>query len=102
AGDGYRSNGLYKGIACDAELVLLKVQNDEGKIKTENMVGALRWILYNHEEYDIRIVNMSLGDEIATSYKESEVDRLAEQLIQRGIVVIAAVGNDEQGSVKPP
>jgi len=102
AGDGYRSNGLYKGIACDAELVLLKVQNDEGKITTGNIVGALQWVLNNHEKYEIRIVNISLSDDATGSFKQSEVDQLAEQLFEIGIVVIAAVGNDERGSVKPP
>jgi len=102
AGDGYLSNGLYKGIASDAELVLLKVMNDEGHITTENIVKALQWVLENHTQYNIRIVNMSLGDDAAISYKQSEVDQLAEQLVGNGIVVVAAVGNDEHGAIKPP
>jgi serine protease AprX len=51
AGDGYLSKGLYKGVASDAELVLIKVQNEEGKITTENITKALEWVLQNHEEY---------------------------------------------------
>ena len=53
AGDGYLSNGLYKGIAPDAELVLLKVMNEEGHITTENIVKALQWVLKNYKKYDI-------------------------------------------------
>jgi serine protease AprX len=102
AGDGFISNGLYKGIASDAELVLIKVQNDAGKITTENIVNALEWVLNNHEKYNIRIVNMSLGDDEVISYKQSEVDRLTEKLIKKGIVIVAAVGNDETGAIKPP
>ncbi|MBL7744660.1 MAG: S8 family serine peptidase [Chitinophagaceae bacterium] len=102
AGDGYLSNGLYKGIAGDAELVLIKVQNDAGRITTENIVKALQWVLRHHEEYDIRIVNMSLGDDEAVSYKQSEVDRLAEKLIEKGVIIVAAAGNDENSMVKPP
>ena len=102
AGDGQLSNGLYKGIASDAELVLIKVQNSEGHITTENICKALQWILQNHQQYNIRIVNMSLGDDVIGSYKESEVDKLAEQLIEKNISVVAAVGNDENGSIKPP
>ena len=41
AGDGYLGRGLYKGIASDAELVLLKVQDEKGKITTENIIKAL-------------------------------------------------------------
>jgi serine protease AprX len=102
AGDGYLSQGLYKGIACQAELVLLKVQNDKGRITTENIVKALEWVLHHHREYNIRIVNMSLGDDEPVSYKRSEIDRLAEQLVQEGIVVVAAAGNNEHDSFKPP
>ena len=102
ASDGFLSNGLYKGIASNAELVLLKVMNDEGHITTENIVKALRWVLKNFEKYDIRIVNMSLGDDAPASYEQSEVDQLAEQLVRNGIVVVAAVGNDENGVIKPP
>ena len=102
AGDGYMSNGLYKGIACNAELVLLKVQDEDGKITTANIVKALQWIHEHHDEYNIRIVNISLGDDELISYKESAVDILAEALIEKGITIVAAVGNDENGYIHPP
>lgn len=102
AGDGYRSKGLYKGVAPDAELVLLKVMNDDGHITTENIAKALQWVLENHKKYDIRIINMSLGDDEAVSYKNSVIDELAEQLIQKGITIVAAVGNDDTAAIKPP
>lgn len=102
AGDGYLSKGLYKGIASDAELVLLKVEDENGKITTENIIKALEWIIENHKRYDIQIVNLSLGDDQISSYKESKVDQLAEALIEAGITVVAAVGNDEHGNIHPP
>ncbi|HKO81418.1 MAG TPA: S8 family serine peptidase, partial [Chitinophagaceae bacterium] len=102
AGDGFLSKGLYKGIASDAELVLLKVQYASGRITTAHIVKALQWVLQHNKEYGIRIVNMSITDDDVVSYKQSEVDQLTEQLIEKGIVVVAAVGNDENGSIKPP
>jgi serine protease AprX len=102
AGDGFSSKGLYKGIASNAELVLLKVQDDNGRITTENICKALQWVKKNHTQDNIKIVNMSLGDDEAISYKNSEIDELAEQLIEKGITVVAAVGNDELASIKPP
>ncbi len=102
SGDGYSSKGLYRGIANDAELVLIKTQNEEGKITTENIVKALNWVLENHEPLGIRIVNISLGDDGFCSYKESKVDQLAEVLIEKGIIVVAAVGNDEFDNIHPP
>ncbi len=102
AGDGYLSNGLYKGIANNAELVLLKVMNSEGKITTENIAKALQWVEKNYTKYDIRIINMSLGDDTEGSWKNSEVDLLSEQLIEKGIAIVAAVGNNAGAAIKPP
>src|SRR5690349_23727553 len=76
--------------------------NQEGHITTENICKALRWILENHNNYDIRIVNMSLGNDITGSYKQSEIDCLCEELIEEGISIVAAVGNDYDGAIKPP
>jgi serine protease AprX len=102
AGDGFLSNGLYKGIACDAELVLLKIEDDAGQVHDENLVWALEWILDHHEQYNIRIVNLSVSGDTATGYRQSRVDTLAEQLIEKGIVVVAAVGNDTAATIKAP
>lgn len=110
AGDGYLSKGLYKGIACEAELVLLKVSDASSSggeatqtvISDASIIKALRWVLDHHRAYGIRIVNISLGADDAGSYEQSEVDRLAEQLIEQGIIIVAAVGNDEYGVVKAP
>jgi serine protease AprX len=102
AGNGYMSDGLYKGIASDADLVLLKVQDETGKITTENMVGALLWVLQHHHRYNIRIVNISVFDDELVSWKESRVDAIAEQLVEQGVVLVAAVGNDVHGVIRPP
>ena len=102
AGDGSLSNGLYKGIASDASLVLLKVMNADGKITTENISKALQWVTKNYKKYDIQVINMSLGDDASGSWKNSKVDLLAEKLIEKGITIVAAVGNDNSASIKPP
>ena len=102
AGDGYAGKGLYKGIACDAELVLLKVQDEQGRITTDYLCRALQWVLQHHGVYNIKVVNLSVAGDETVSYKESRVDLLAEQLINEGITVVAAVGNDEHGTIKPP
>lgn len=102
AGDGYMSNGLYKGIASNAELVLLKVQDAFGRIPASNIVKALQWILQHHERYNIKVVNISVSGDEVVSYKESEIDILTEKLEEAGITVVAAAGNDENGHIKPP
>ena len=102
AGNGFLSNGLYKGIASESDLVLIKVQDEQGKISTKYISKALEWILIHHREYNIRIINMSLAGDEDSSYTTSEIDLLAENLIAAGIVIVAAVGNDVRGCIKPP
>lgn len=102
AGDGFLSHGLYKGIASDADLVLLKVQDDEGRILPCNIEKALHWVLDHYQQYNIRIVNMSLGTDEALSYRESVIDQLADELDSKGVVLVAAVGNNQEAAIKPP
>ncbi len=102
AGNGSLSNGLYKGLASEANLVLLKVQNEDGKIKDEAIVKALQWVHANHKKYDIRIVNISLSGDISKTIKESEINQLADALFSENVLVVSAVGNSTDASVLPP
>ena len=104
AGNGYLSRGLYRGLAPDANVVLLKVSGPKG-IETEHILEAFRWVARNRDRYNIRIVNVSLGGgEVRSSY-ESELDQAAEALVQMGVVVVVAAGNDGRSPdprIRPP
>jgi serine protease AprX len=45
---------------------------------------------------------MSLGSDESGSFRESKIDLLAEELIAKGILIVAAAGNDEQGMIRSP
>lgn len=102
AGNGNISRGLYKGLANEAELVLIKTQNDEGKITDDNIVKALQWVKEKHTAYNIRIVNLSLSGDVAESFNTSRINQLAEELFAMNILVVAAVGNSTDAEVLPP
>lgn len=103
AGNGYLSNGLYRGIASEANLVLLKVSGEDG-IETVDIIKAIEWCIKHKEEYNIRILNISLGGDKASSYLENALDQAAEGAVQAGIVVLVAVGNDgdSHNIIAPP
>ncbi|MFZ2360819.1 MAG: S8 family serine peptidase, partial [Anaerolineae bacterium] len=44
AGNGHLSHGLYRGLAADADVVLVQVRNDRQGISDEAIVRALRWL----------------------------------------------------------
>jgi serine protease AprX len=92
AGNGYLSDGLYRGIASEANLVLVKVGR-AARIRHGDILLGLRWVLRNHEKYNIRVVNISCGGDHEASYLFDELSQAAEQATRAGIIVVAAAGN---------
>jgi serine protease AprX len=92
AGNGALSNGFYRGIAPDAEVVLVKLART-GRITDENIREGLEWILANNEQYNIRIINISAGGDEEKSYLEDPLSQVVEACSAAGILVVCAVGN---------
>ena len=83
-----------RGAAPDANLVSLKVFDDNGVGLTSDVLRACDWLLQNKDRYNIRVANFSLQSGLATSFRFDPLDRAVEKLWQAGIVVVAAAGND--------
>src|SRR5690242_6212669 len=92
AGNGQLSNGVYRGLAHEAQLVLVKV-SERGRITEDNIARGIQWIIANRERYNIRVLNISLGGDDDVPCSTSIVDQAAEEAISHGIAVIAAAGN---------
>ncbi len=92
AGNGSLSNGFYRGIAPDADLVLVKLART-GRITDRNIYDGLSWVLANRERYGIRIVNISAGGDDECSYLHDPLSQLVEECSSSGITVVCAVGN---------
>ena len=63
-----------------------------------NLLGALEWVLNNHAAYNIRVVNLSLGTPAIDSYQNDPLCRAARRLVDAGVVVVAAAGNNGRDS----
>src|SRR5690349_1127559 len=92
AGNGYLSGGLYRSIASNANVVLVKIGRT-GRIPESNIETGLRWVLVNKDKYDIRIVNISAGGDFEQPYLENKLCRLVEDAVKAGLTVVCAVGN---------
>lgn len=92
AGNGHLSNGLYRSIAPEAKLVLVKI-GKSGRIPESNIETGLRWVLDNKDKYGVRIVNISAGGDFEQSYLQNSLCRLVEETVSAGITVVCAVGN---------
>lgn len=96
AGNGRLSEGVYRGLASEAEVVLVKASAG-GEITGESIARGIEWVIENRERYNIRVLNISLGGDADLPHVLSDIDRATEAAVAAGIVVIAAAGNNGCG-----
>lgn len=92
AGNGHLSDGFYRGIAPDANLVLVKI-GKSGRIPDADIQRGLEWVLEHRRKFDIRVVNISAGGDFEQSYLASSLCQTVERAVREGLVVVCAVGN---------
>ncbi len=92
AGNGSLSNGFYRGIAPNANLVLVKLART-GRISERNIKHGLEWVMAHREEYGIRVVNISAGGDAEGSYLHNSLSKTVERAVREGLIVVCAVGN---------
>jgi subtilisin family serine protease len=115
-GSGRVANGAYMGIAPLANIISLRVLNGHGEGQVSSVLNALNWILspadprkpwdkvynpYNKDKYNIDVVSMSIGTPAINSYKDDPLCKAVRRVVDAGIVVVAAAGNngkDENGN----
>jgi serine protease AprX len=92
AGNGTLSDGVYRGLAWEAQLVLIKASH-QGRITEENIARGIEWVIENRDRYNIRVLNISLGGDNDFISSQSIINQAAEEVINQGVVVVAAAGN---------
>ena len=83
----------FMGIAPDARLLSLKVSGRDGAALASDVITALQWTVDHQDEFDIRVVNISLNSSITDSYRQDPLSAAVEQAWFHGIVVVASAGN---------
>jgi serine protease AprX len=102
AGNGFLSHGLYSALAHSAELVLIQVRNSRGDISNASILRALTWIRDHAAEFGIGIVSLSVSGDPVSPLAGNPVDEAVGALVEAGISVVAAAGNDGQRRLVPP
>src|SRR6185295_17250949 len=102
AGNGFDSEGKKSGAAPDAGIVSLKVLDANGNGTVSNIIAALDWVLANHETYNIRVVNLSVGAAIHESAWTDPLTLAAKRVVDAGITVVSAAGNFGKNSAGLP
>ncbi len=91
-GNGWLSRRLYRGVASEARLVLVKVGSAR-RIVHDDIRRGLDWVIENRRRYGIRIVNVSCGGDHEASYLDDRLSQTADGATRAGLLVCAASGN---------
>ena len=99
AGDGLSSTGPsfsqnFKGIAPGARIVNLRVLNANGSATDSSVIAAINQAISLKSQYNIRVINLSLGRGVFESYKLDPLCQAVEKAWKNGIVVVVAAGNN--------
>jgi serine protease AprX len=93
AGNGYDSKGGRAGVAPQANVIGLKVLDGTGAGYVSDVIAALDYAVSVKDQYNIRIINLSVGAGVYESYNTDPLAQAARRAVDAGIVVIAASGN---------
>ena len=82
------------GIAPAAKLINVKLGDDQGVLTEIDLLLGLQWVYDFKDDYQIKIVNLSVSSDTAGPYMDSPLSAAVEQLWLNGVTVVAAAGND--------
>lgn len=99
AGNGASSTGkqffrTFTGIAPRAHIVSIRVLDSNGQGTVSGVIAGMQWAIRNRNKYNIRVMNISLGHPVNESYTTDPLCQAAEAVLQSGIVVVCAAGNE--------
>src|SRR6266699_785210 len=98
ASAGWMSTGrnfshTFKGIAPNANIINLRVLDQNGAGTDSSVIAAIQTAIDLKDQYNIRVINLSLGRQVYESYTVDPLCQAVEAAWNAGIVVLAAAGN---------
>ncbi|MBN2007143.1 MAG: S8 family serine peptidase [Anaerolineae bacterium] len=99
-----RGTASPQGIAPDAEVVAIRVLDDQGQGWNSDVVAAIDWIVANQWRYNVRVINLSLGGgsyDGACDFADANTIVLANAIAAAhtaGMMTVAASGNGGQSA----
>src|SRR3954468_2998548 len=83
----------YRGIAPGAYLLNLRVLGDDGSGTVSDVIEAIDWTIAHRRDYNVRIINLSLGAPVLQPYRDDPLCEAVERAVRAGLVVVVAAGN---------
>ena len=92
-GTGVASGGRYQGLAPRCHFITLKVLDRMGNGSSKTVIEALRWLIAHGREYNVRLINISVGSTAEGFSVKSGLLETVEAAWDAGFVVCCAAGN---------
>jgi len=107
AGNGMLSSGknmtyTFKGIATNANLINLRVLDQNGVGSDVSVISAIYRAIALKSTYNIRVMNLSLGRTVVESYTLDPLCQALEDAWKAGIVVVVAPATMAETTPKIP
>jgi serine protease AprX len=93
AGNGAASSKFYSGIAPGVNILNLRVLDANGAGSDSSVIAAIERAIQLKDQYNVRIINLSLGRKVYESYALDPLCQAVESAWKAGIVVVVAAGN---------
>jgi serine protease AprX len=93
ASNGFSSNGKYTGVAPKANILAVKALDETGSGSTSDIISAIQWVIDTKDEYNTKILNLSLGSPANEPYYSDPLAKAASAAVDAGITVVTAAGN---------
>src|SRR6266540_2689206 len=92
------------GLAPDANLVSIRVLDEQGQSRLSTVIHGLEWIVSHRKSMHIDVAVMALGAPAQGSYRDDPLAAAVELAWRSGIVVVVAAGNGgpNAGTVQTP
>lgn len=87
------ANGVIRGVAPGARLLVAKVLDQEGTTQWERLAEAIRWAAQEGAD----VINLSLGYYRDESAGNNTLTKLVDDLSEEGIIFTVAAGNEGPG-----
>jgi len=85
--------GHYVGVAPDANLINVKIANNNGGATILDAIYGLQFVMDFKSQYNIKVANLSFESDTAQSYLSDPLDAAVEAAWNAGITVVGAAGN---------
>lgn len=102
AGDGQTSGGRYRGIAPEADMVLVRATSERNTLHEADIWRGMDWLSHRCHQLGIKVLNASIGGDYPNSDPGHILHQVVRRLTREGVTVVLAAGNSGMNEILPP